>query len=314
MSGQLWSRSDSGYMATPTLSEELRTAVQPLSRFTQFCDVEVALGKNKGDEYTWNIYGDTADDGNAAGIPENQRMPETDFPVGNGRVVVKEFGISVPYSGKYDDLSEHPVKEIIHKTLKNNANKTLDRVAHNQFNATLLRATATSATAFDLVDTGTAGGNHTHALSLDHIKAIGDEMEERNIPVFDGENYVMIARPSTLRPMRNELEDIHKYTSEGWMQIMNGEKGKYENFRVVSQTNVSSAGWANSDAAYFFGADTVTEVVACPLELRGKIPEDYGRSKGIAWYYLGNFGITHADATNAATKAQARIIKWDSVA
>lgn len=314
MSGQLWSRSDSGFMATETLSEELRTAVQPLTRFTQFCDVEEALGKNRGDTYNWNIYGDTATAGDTNGIPENQKMPETDFPVGQGQVSVKEFGNSVPYSGKYDDLSEHPVKEIIHKTLKNDANKTIDRVAHNQFDATLLRATSTSATAFALTDNGTAGGNHTHALSLSHIKGIGDLMEERNIPVFDGENYGLIARPSTLRPMRDELEDLHKYTSEGWMRIMNGEKGKFENFRVISQTNIASAGWTNSDAAYFFGADTVTEVIAVPLEVRGKIPDDYGRSKGIAWYYLGNFGITHADATNAATKAQARIIKWDSVA
>ena len=312
MSGQLWSRSDSGFMATPTLSEELRTAVQPLSRFTQFCDVETALGKNRGDTYTWNIYGNTADDGDENGINENQKMPETTFPVGNGTVTVKEFGNSVPYSGKYDDLSEHPVKEIIHKTLKNDAARTMDRVAHGQFNATLLRATSTSAAAFDLVDTGTAGGAHTHDLSLDHIKGIGDTMEERNIPVFDGEHYVLVARPTTLRPMRNELEGIHQYTSEGWMRIMEGEKGKYDNFRVVSQTNIPSAGFANSDAAYFFGSDTVTEVVANPLELRGKIPDDYGRSKGIAWYYLGNFGITHADDTDANTKAQARIIKWDS--
>ncbi|MDT8364296.1 MAG: hypothetical protein RQ714_06575 [Nitrosomonas sp.] len=296
------------------MSEELRTAVQPLTRFTQFCDVEEAIGKNRGETYTWNIYGDTRDDAGVTGIAENQKMPETDFPVGEGRVTLKEFGIAVPYSGKFDDLSEHPVKEIIHKTLKNSACRTMDRVAHNQFDSTLLRATSTSASAFDLTDTGTPSGNHTHALSLDHIKGIADTMEERNIPAFDGENYVLVARPSTLRPMRNELEQIHQHTVDGWNRIMNGEKGKYENFRVISQTNIASEGWGISDAAYFFGADTVTEVIAVPMEVRGKIPDDYGRSKGIAWYALCNFGITHADATDADTKKQARIIKWDSAA
>ena len=43
-------------------------------------------------------------------------------------------------------------------------------------------------------------------------------------------------------------------------------------------------------------------------EMRGKIPSDYGRSMGIAWYYLGGFGIVHTAA------AQARIVKWDSAA
>ena len=41
-------------------------------------------------------------------------------------------------------------------------------------------------------------------------------------------------------------------------------------------------------------------------EIRGKIPGDYGRDRGIAWYYLGGFGITHTQA------AQSRILLWDS--
>jgi hypothetical protein len=52
----------------------------------------------------------------------------------------------------------------------------------------------------------------------------------------------------------------------------------------------------------------VAEGVAVPEEMRGKIPTDYGRSKGIAWYYLGGFGIVHTLAQNV------RIVKWDSAA
>ena len=52
---------------------------------------------------------------------------------------------------------------------------------------------------------------------------------------------------------------------------------------------------------------TSSEVVL-PEEIRGKIPGDYGRSRGVAWYYLGGFAIVHPDAANA------RIIMWDSAA
>lgn len=308
---QLW-QANNGFMGTPTLSEELRNAVQPLSRFTQYSDVEEAIGTGKGEVYQWNVYGDTEDEGDENGIDENAKMPETGFATGQGSITIKEFGIAVPYSGKYDDLSEHPVKEIIQKTLKNNANRTMDRVAHAQFNATLLRLTSTSATAATLTDTGIPSGAHTNALSTDHVKLIADTLQERNIPTFDGENYCSIMRPTTLRPILNELEDIHQHTSEGWSRIMNGEKGNYEAIRFVTQTNIASEGWSVSDAAYFFGADTITEAISIPMELRGKIPDDYGRSKGIAWYSLCNFGITHADDTDAETKKQARIIKWDS--
>ncbi|RKX22007.1 MAG: hypothetical protein DRP45_11775 [Candidatus Zixiibacteriota bacterium] len=244
-------------------------------------------------------------------------MPSTTFPVTQGSVVMTEFGNSVPYSGKYDDLSEHPVKEIIQKTLKNDAAKTLDRAAHAQFDATLLRMTSTGESTAALTDTGTPGGTATHELSLDHVKIIADTLQERNIPTYDSEHYIAIMRPTTLRPVLDLLEGIHQYTDAGWIRIMNGEKGRYEGIRFVTQTNIPSENWSivgqpNADAAYFFGADTVTEAIACPLELRGKIPDDYGRGKGIAWYAIEQFGITHADDTSAETKAQARVIKWDS--
>ena len=68
--------------------------------------------------------------------------------------------------------------------------------------------------------------------------------------------------------------------------------------------------WTNakSNWAFFFGADTVAEGIVVPEEMRGKIPTDYGRSRGVAWYYLGGFGLVQTIA------AQARIVKWDSAA
>lgn len=35
---------------------------------------------------------------------------------------------------------------------------------------------------------------------------------------------------------------------------------------------------------------------------------DYGRSRGIAWYYMGGFGIVQT------APAQGRIVRWDSAA
>ena len=80
--------------------------------------------------------------------------------------------------------------------------------------------------------------------------------------------------------------------------------------RFVEQTNIAKESWtgAKSDWLFFMGGDTVAEGIAVPEEMRGKIPTDYGRSKGIAWYYLGGFGLVHTVAANA------RILKWDSAA
>lgn len=308
---QAWSDTGSGYLANPTLSDEFRTALQPINRFRQFTDVEAAIGKNRGETFQWNVYGDTEDEGGI--IQENNKMPETRFAIGQGSVTIQEWGISVPYTGKLEALSEHDIRKIVFQTLKNNANRALDRGAHAQFNNTLLRYVATSSTGYNLDTDGTPTGSNDNDLSTIHVKTIADLMQERNIPVFDGEHYICIARPTTLRGVKDDLEAYHMYTSEGWNRVMNGENGRYEGIRFVSQTNIQSEGWnsAKSDAAYFFGADTVTEAVAVPEELRAKIGEDYGRSKGIAWYALMAYGITHADPGN---DAQARIVKWDSAA
>jgi len=314
MAGQVWGvAADGGYMYSDQLSDVLRMQVQPQIRYRQHCDAKDAMDKgyNLGDEYHWNVYSDTEDDGDE--LDENQKMPETKFTITQGTLTVTEYGISVPYTGKLDDLSKQPVKEIIKKVLKNNASKTFDRVARAQFDASLITVCPTSGTATDSVvvtETGTEAVTNNVAMGQDHIKAIVDVMKERNIPTFSAGDYFCIGRPTTFRTVKNDLETLHQYVDAGFRLIMNGEIGRYEGVRFVEQTNIASQAWSNakSDVAHFFGEDTVAEAIVCPEEMRGKIPGDFGRDKGVAWYYEGGFGIVHGDTTNA------RIVRWESAA
>jgi hypothetical protein len=129
-----------------------------------------------------------------------------------------------------------------------------------------------------------------------------------------------------LRTFKNNLEDLYKYTERGITQVFNGEIGRYEQTRYVEQTSVPSGGAANSttfsaytntsdawdnglsDWIFFFGADTVAEGVNTPEEIRFKEVTDFNRSKGVAWYYLGGFGLART------TESEATVIKWDSAA
>lgn len=305
MAGQVWNTNAlGGYMWSPNLSRKLRTALQPMVRFRQFCDAKEAFGLGIGDTYHWNIYSDVQNAGGA--LSETQTMPETNFTISQASATITEYGNSVPFTKKLDDLSEHPVTEIIHKVLRNDARKVLDSAAYNQFNASPIRACSTSSTAYTVTTNGTASGTATSPLSNTHVKNIADYMAEANIPAFDGVNYLSIFRPTAIRSFKNNLEGIHQYTPEGWHVIMNGEKGRYEGIRFVEQTNVASKGWANTDQGFFFGSDTVTEAFAIPEEIRGKIPTDFGRSRGIAWYAELAFGISHTEVPGA------RIVVWDS--
>ena len=306
MSGQVWqTNSLGGFMWSPNLSKKLRTALQPMVRFRQFCDAREAFGKGKGDTFNWNVYSDVADQGGT--LNETDIMPETNFTIAQSSLTVTEYGNSVPFSKKLDDLSEQPVTEIIHKVLKNDARKALDAAANAQFELTPIRVVGTgTGTTISVTENGTPSGAPDAEFSNAQAKLIADEMAERDIPTFDGTHYMALARPTTLRAFKDDLESIHQYVSEGWHVIMNGEKGRYEGIRYCEQTNIAAEGWTNSDAIFFFGQDTVVEAFSIQEEIRGKIPTDYGRSRGVAWYALLGYGLVHTAA------AQARILKWDS--
>lgn len=305
MAGQVWQTSAlGGFMWAPNLSRKLRTALQPMVRYRQFADAREAFGLGKGETFNWNVYSDVQDQGGT--LAETATMPESNYTITQSSLIITEFGNSVPYTKKLDDLSEHPVTEIIHKVLKNDARKALDAATNAQWELTPIRVVGDSATTISVTENGIPSGAPTGEFLDTHSKLIADEMAERDIPTFDGNNYFAIARPTTLRAFKDNLETIHQYVSEGWHVIMNGEKGRHEGIRYTEQTNIPNEGWANSDGIFFFGADTVVEAFAIPEEIRGKIPTDYGRSRGIAWYANLGYGIVHTEAE------QARILKWDS--
>lgn len=316
MAGQLWATNSlGGFMYSLELSDILRTAIQPLCKFRQFCDAKdnTDKGLHKGQLFTWNVYNDVATQGTT--LTETSTLPQTNFTITQGTGTVTELGNAVPYTGMLDNLSKHPVQEIINKVLKNDAKKALDTQAYNQFATTPIRVIPVSGTdtaSISVYTNGTCTGTNNVAMGKAHIKNIVDTMKERNIPPYMGDEYFGISWPTTWRSVKNDLEGVYQYRDEGFQMIYNGEIGKYEGMRFIEQTNISKTqdvAWTNGKSgwAYFFGEDTVAEALVVPEEMRGAIPSDYGRAKGIAWYYLGGFALTQTVAK------QARIVKWDSV-
>lgn len=274
----------------PAVKAVSRPFWQVESNRMQLCDAKDAAhqGLGKGDTFHWNVYSDVSDDGVAGGvgISETEVMPEDAFTITQGTLTIGEYGLSVPYTGKLDDLSEQPVKEIIRKVLKNHAVKSLDYAAHTEFAKAPLRVVPTAGTntsAVTLTTNGTATLTNNIAMGKEHVKSIVDIMKERNIPAYGSGDYFAIGWPTTFRTFKNNLESIHQYVETGLSKIMNGEIGRYEGTRFIEQTNIAKgtgstadAAWTNglSDWVMFMGEDTVAEAIAVPEEIRGKIPTD----------------------------------------
>jgi N4-gp56 family major capsid protein len=304
-----------GYLSANKLSKRLRKHLQPMTKFRQFCDAkdETASGKKKGETWTWDVVMNVATAGGT--LVETNTMPETNFKILQATGTVTEAGNSVPFTAKLESLAEFAIRAPVETALRNDAAKALDTLAHTQFNLAPIRYVGTSTTAGSFTTNGTATATNTSTLNKYHIGRIKDEMAERSIPAFSGNEYVCVAHDTTLRALKTDLQAVQQYVTEGYTKIMKGEIGTYEGIRFVAQTNISKyttfGASANTNWAYFFGADTVAEGLVIPEEVRGKIPGDYGRSKGVAWYYLGGFAITHNWGTSDTNAANARIVKWD---
>lgn len=328
MAGQLWQVDViGGFMYSDELSDKLRMDVLPSVKFRQLCDARDAMDKglNKGELYNWNVYSRVQKGGGA--LDETQEMPQTNFKIVQNSLSITEYGNSVPYTGKLNNLSKHPVEEIIKKVLKIDTKETLDGAAWAQFNLTGLTVTAEADASALTFEEGGCTLTNNIAMGKEHVKLIVDEMKERNIPPYMADDYYCIGWPSTFRPFKNELEAISFYVETGFGHIMNGEIGRYEGTRFVEQTHVEKGGavdstlhnfrtrdlWDNnkSDWAFFMGEDTVAEAIVIPEEIRGRIPTDFGRSRGIAWYALLGYGIVHPGSASD-TYINNRIVKWES--
>jgi N4-gp56 family major capsid protein len=307
-----------GIISSPKLSDYLRFSAQPLSRFRAFADAKEAFGKNIGNTFNWDKIANVSTGGKA--LVETSTMPISSQTITQGTLTINEFGNSIPFTFKLDTLSKFKAEEMIDKGLKDDMVKTLDFRVGAQFDATPLYYVGSSTATYVLTTNGTATATNTSVLNTYHILNMKLELEKRNVPMFDGDTYAMICSLEALRSLEGAIESVQQYSETGYQRIAAGEVGMVHGVRMIKDGNASRytknfttgattlKSWtgANSLDAYMFGQDTVVEAVATPEEIRAKEVTDYGRSKGMAWYFMGDWKIVWDDEPNA------RIIKWAS--
>jgi len=292
-SGQSWGISaDGGYMANPKLSKKLRFSTQPLLKFRQFVRPIDAFGKNVGDTVDYNKVTNVQTAGRK--ISETEKMPETKFIIRRASMSVSEWGNSIPYTGKLSDLSSFDITNPVHKGLRDDMAKVLDSGVATVAKTTDLSYTPTGVAVGDLQTDGSPASGGVN-FNLFHLKEIVDYAVENNIPPAtggEGGDYVLIGTQKLIRGILDdpEFQEWTKYTQAD--RLLNGEVGKVYRTRIVLTTNTGALAKKNSSAlgeGMFLGDDALVEAVAVSEEIRAKVPDDYGRSKGVAWYMLGDF-------------------------
>ncbi len=295
MGQQLVTDSLGGYFTIQKLSEEMRYVAQPLMKFRQFVNIHEALGANKGSTV---FFDKVSNVGTAGGtLVETSTMPETEYTVSRGTMTVTEYGNSVPWTGKLETLAKFDVENITTRTLRNDMAKVLDSAAGVQFKANSVKYVVLTATTGTLTTAGTAGGTAAGNINAYHIRQIVKRMKKTNVPYYDGENYICIASVEALDGIKADT------AASGWVEaskygdperLFTGEVGKFHGVRFIEETNYLSnllGSGTQYGEAVFFGGDAVVEAIALPEEIRVKVPTDYGRAQGCAWYAILGFKV-----------------------
>jgi len=282
-----------GYYLNPRLSQSLRYALKPLMKFRQFVGVKEGWGKGVGDTLYFNkITGINTSGGT---LVETNTMPENQYSIGRGTIVLSEWGNSIPFTGKLEALSEFDVTDPTQRVLRDDMASVLDKACGLEYKKTQRKyicLTTNTGTFESRADGNTFATSNIAKVgpSVYHLEEITDWLRRNNIPPWDGEDYIGIFSVNALRTIMRDgaWEDAAKYGDPE--RLFAGECGRIRGVRCIRETNYlvntlgSSSGTNNLGEGIVFGAENVMEGIALPEELRQKIPTDYGRSKGIAWY------------------------------
>lgn len=301
-----------GVYKNHTLSEKIREAAVAEAKFVSYVDPEDGYGKGKGESVTIVRVSNVAEP-TTGQLTENIAIPEDTFSLSTVAITVKEWGRSIPFTSLSKDLSSFDIQNKIQGKLKDQMKLTMDKAAATAFKTAQVKAIPTGNTAVKALTMDTDGTASTQAsenMGMYHVEQIRDYMKTTlHVPPYKDDSYICLASTKALRGIKNDTrwEQWKIYVTPEVKE--RGEVGRIEGVIFVEVTNTNCLSGSLGAAgilgeAVFFGADAVAMAIAEDPELRVKIPTDYGRSQGVAWYGILDFGIIW----DTANDGEARIV------
>ena len=112
----------------------MRHALVPLMKFRQFVDIKEGWGRGVGDTLFYNKISKVDTAGGA--LVETNVMPENQYSISRGTIVLTEYGNSIPFTGKLEALSEFNVQDPTMRVLRDDMAEVLDKRAGLEFKRT----------------------------------------------------------------------------------------------------------------------------------------------------------------------------------
>ena len=265
------------------------------------------FGRKMGETVTISRIANITEPGSAT-LTEAERIPEDTFSLTTTSVTVVELGRAVPYTSLADDLSFFDLENPIQNKLRDQMRLTLDQKAFDAMTSGQVKWVPTGLASRNVTTNGTAGAQATANMTVWQLESIRDYLfDTLNAPGAEGDDYIGIFRTAGIRGIKRDpaFEEWHKYTDPSVK--FNSEVGRMEQIRLIETNHGLGLIGASSilGEGVVFGSDfTVMAEVMTP-EMRAAIPQDFGRSKAVAWYGILEFLQVWGDSGSAG---QARAV------
>jgi N4-gp56 family major capsid protein len=311
MGQQSWAYdAPTGVYKNHALSSEIRMASIALTKFMQFSKPADGLGKGNGSNVTITRVSNVnvpSDDS----LSEVDRIPEDTLSLSTQAIAVVERGRAIPYTSLSSDLAHFDLENAIQKKLRDQLALRMDNLCATAFKAGQVKMIPDGVASLVADTDGTASTTAAANLNVYHVEQIRDYMfSTLNImPYIDGD-YMCVAATKALRGIKRDPNWEKWKTYNEPSAKANGEIGRIECIRFVesNNSNALSASLGTGSVlgeAVFFGDDPIAMASVLDPELRAKESEDYGRSKGVAWYGVYGFDQIWKDS---ATAGEARVV------
>lgn len=299
----------SGTFKNHKLSSQLREAAIAETQFMQFVDPEPGYGKKSGESVTITRISNI-DEPTDGRLSEGRTIPEDEFALSTVSITVTEWGRAVPYTSLSDDLNKYNLENMIQRKLRDQMQLTLDTAASSAFKDAKIKAIPTGVSELTFDTDGTPSSTAVANLGTFHVESIRDYLfSTLHVPKYSGGDYICLATTKALRGLKRDpnWEKWHHYTDPE--SKFNSEVGRFEQIRFieVNHSNALSGSKGTGGVlgeAIFFGADAVAMALVEDPELRAAMPQDFGRSKSVAWYGILEFGLIW----DTANTGEARVI------
>lgn len=304
-----------GVYKNHALSSDIRMASIAMTKFVQFAQVpEDGYSSGKGSDVTITRVSNVAVPSDDS-LNELERIPEDTLSLSTQSISAVERGRAIPYTSLSLQLAHFNLENAIQKKLRDQLSLRLDILSATAFKVGKIKAIPDGIASLTFDTDGTASTTATANLNVYHLEQIRDSMfSTYNMMPYEGDDYMCVASTKALRGIKRDANwEKWKVYAESSAKY-NSEVGRIEGIRFVesNNTNALSASLGSGSVlgeAVFFGDDPVAMASVLDPELRAKESEDYGRSKGVAWYGIYGFGQIWSDSASAG---EARVVHLTS--